>query len=121
MKTFLFFYKKILKILYKPMSLSQRHSRSASCVCIAFASCDLRLRLAFALGVCTVQSVWFFPKFITEPIRIGYPIIITNAYYQGSVFRPIVVWFFAVDFIGLSIKNVFLLRHYSIGQSITIT
>ena len=103
------------------MSLSQRHSRSASCVCIAFASCDLRLRLAFALGVCTVQSVWFFPKFITEPIRIGYPIIIIDTHYQGSVFRPIVVWFFAVDFIGLSIKNVFLLRHYSIGQSVTIT
>ena len=105
------------------MSLSQRHSRSASCVCIAFASYNLRLhlRLASALRVCTVQSVRFFPKFITEPIRIGYPIIITDAYYQGSVFQLIAVRFFAIGFIGLSIKNIFLLRHYSIGQLITIT
>ena len=103
------------------MSLSQRHSRSASCICIVFASYDLRLRLASALRVCTVQSVRFFPKFITKPIRIGYPIIITDAYNQGSVFRLIAIRFFAIGFISLSIKNVFLLRHYSIGQLITIT
>ena len=53
--------------------------------------------------------------------------IITDAHYQGSVFQPIAVRVFAVGFISLislnikSIKNVFLLRHYSIGQSVTKT
>ena len=38
--------------------------------------------------------------------------------------KPIAVRFFAVGFIGLNIKkikNVFLLRHYTIKESVTIT
>ena len=64
--------------------------------------------LPISLGVCTVRSARFFPKFITEPIGIGFLIIKTDAYRLGSVFRPIAVRFFAVGLIGLvglNIKN----------------
>ena len=46
----------------------------------------------FHLGVCTIQSAWFFLKFITEPIEIGFPI------YSGAVF--------AVGLIGLVGLNI---------------
>ena len=38
------------------------------------------------LGVCAVRSAWFFFKFVTESIRIGFVIIKTDAYQLGSVF-----------------------------------
>ena len=43
-------------------------------------------RVSFLLGVCVVQSVWFFLKFVIESIRIGFLIIKTDAYRLGSVF-----------------------------------
>ena len=43
-------------------------------------------RVSFLLGVCVVQSVWFFLKFVTESIMIGFLIIKTDAYQLGSVF-----------------------------------
>ena len=54
-----------------------------------------------SLGVCAVQSAWFFLKFITEPIGIGFVIIKTDAYRLGSIFRPIMVWFDQLGLIGL--------------------
>ena len=35
------------------------------------------------LGACTVQLVQFFPKFIIEPIRIGFSITGTDAHHYG--------------------------------------
>ena len=52
----------------------------------------------FILGVCAVRYGWFFSKFIIEPREIGFFIIGTDAHRLGSVFRPIAVRFFAVQF-----------------------
>ena len=52
-------------------------------------------------GVCTVRWARFFLKFVTEPIRISFVIIKTDAYQLGSVFRPITVRFDWLGLIGL--------------------
>ena len=52
-------------------------------------------------GVCTVRSARFFLKFVTEPIRISFVIIKTDAYRLGSVFQPITVRFDWLGLIGL--------------------
>ena len=57
--------------------------------------------LPISLGVCTVRLARFFPKFITEPIGIGFLIIGIDAYRLVSVFRLLAVRFFAVGIIGL--------------------
>ena len=48
-----------------------------------------------------VWSARFFPKFITEPIGIGFLIIGTDAYGIVSVFRPLMVRLFVVGIISL--------------------
>ena len=55
-----------------------------------------------------VRLGWFFLKFITKPIKIGFLIIKINAYRLRSVFRHIAVRFFAVGLIGfVGLKNIF--------------
>ena len=55
--------------------------------------------------MCVVQSTRFHPKFITEPIGIGFLIIGTDAHHLGSVFRLIEVWFLVIGLIGLLLFN----------------
>ena len=53
------------------------------------------------VGVCVVRLAWFFSKFVTKPIGIGFVIIKTDAYWLRSVFRPIAVQFDPFGLIGL--------------------
>ena len=62
------------------------------------------LHITNTSSVCAVRSAWFFFKFVTEPIGIGFVIIKTDAYRLGSIFRPIAAqldWLGLIGLVGL--------------------
>ena len=77
---------KLITIRWSLYDLTTYSSKLFAVASIAFTSTTSGLAFESPmslLGVCMVRLVQFFPKFITEPIKIDFLIIVTNAPYQG--------------------------------------